>query len=87
MQNTKEATITLIFRSVPVKDAVLIRQFVYTLKYKNDPKENIAYRMIEENPNIPLSKLQYQLRKENGIHKRVSKLKKMAMDCGLPYTE
>jgi hypothetical protein len=87
MQAPKEATTTLIFRSVPVKQAVVIRQFVYNLKYQNDEKDNLAYAIIKENPNISLSKLQYQLRKEHGIHKRASKLKKIALDCGLPFTE
>lgn len=64
-----------------------IRIMVYSYEYKNDPVDSVAYDLLYCNPSLPLKSIRWRLIKDHGINKRISTLKKMAENCGLPYTE
>lgn len=84
---TQKKTLRFDIRGLTPEQAVLIRTYAYTLKYESDPKHSSAYKLLKDNPTTPLSQLVYRLRKEFGVYKRPAGLKKIAQDCGLPYTE
>ncbi len=86
MQNPKE-TVTLYFKGVPIDKAKEIKEFAYKRIYLADEKNAVVYRLIDENPTVPLKELQKILRNKHKVQKTLRKIKLIATDCGLPYTE
>jgi hypothetical protein len=86
MQNPKE-TVTISFKNIPTSKVAIIKELVYTIKYKADERDAIVYDMILKNPTTPLKELQRRLRNEYKLQKTINKIRQIALDCCLVYAE
>jgi len=59
---------------------------VYNIKYQKEESTAAAYKIIKENPSTPLGQLQRELRNRGDKQIRLSTMKNIAIECGLPYT-
>jgi hypothetical protein len=71
--------------SIPIEDYDRLSKIFYNEMYSHNPKTAVVYAMIKDNPTIPLGSLHWTLRDKHGINRSVNGLKKIALQCGLPY--
>jgi hemoglobin-like flavoprotein len=70
---------------VPADDYDRLSKIFYNEMYSHHPKIKVVYELIKENPTTPLGQLHWTLRTTHNINRSVSGLKKIALQCGLPY--
>lgn len=72
--------------SVPEEIYAEVCRMVYTQKYEHDPKTAQILKILRERQGSPLKNISYLLERDFEIYRKVAGLKKMAEECGIPYT-
>ena len=73
--------------NIPIDNYDKISIELFKTLYQNMDEEKIIYKVIENQPHTPLRKLVWQLDDEHGIRRSIGGLRKIAKNCGLPFTE